>query len=200
MSMLIIMASFMAWTTGNILVADLEGPRAISYDLTLPLPYWMVYIKNVFSVGLKAALYSICSLVVGKVVLWSSFDLSHASAIKFLLIYLIATLFFGAFTVWASVFAGTTERYSNIELRFSGPLFFVCGFTAPWVILHSIALTISHIMLASPWIYAYEGTRAALLGQGTYLNYYVCVAMLNMFMVLFTLHDIYLFKKRLDCV
>lgn len=198
--MIIIMASFMSWSSGNALVSDLEGPRSITYDLTLPITYWLVYIKNILQISLKSMLYSLCSLLVGVILLYHSFDFSQFSVAKFILIYGIANLFFGAFTMWAVIYAHSTQRYTNIELRIAGPLFFVCGYTASWQVLYSVAPTIAHILLATPWIYAYEGTRAAILGQEGYLSYWICALMLLVFAAIFTSIGIYSFKKHLDCV
>lgn len=199
-SILIIMASFMTWGTGNTFVSDLEGARSISYDLTLPVPYWMVYMKNMLHFSTKSALYSLSSLLVGKIILFSSFNFSQTSISAFLLIYLAANLFFGAFTLWGAILAGTTQRYTNIELRIAGPLFFVCGFSSSWNVLHTVAPTLAKFMLATPWIYAYEGTRAAILGPSNYLPVTLCAGMLILFTILFTIHGMWLFKRKLDCV
>jgi len=45
-SMVVIMGAYNAWAGSIAIAADLAGPKTITYDLTLPLPYWMVWIKN----------------------------------------------------------------------------------------------------------------------------------------------------------
>lgn len=199
-SMLIIMASFSAWMASNMFAADLEGPRSISYELTLPLPYWLVCCKIILYFALKASIFSLMSLVIGKLILGSAFSFAHVSLLKFILIYTIINLFFGSFGLWGAVFAGSVQKHTRIELRFAGPLFFICGFSFPWSVLHTVAPLFSKLMLLTPWIYAYEGTRATILGQHDYLSYWVCVGMLCLFTLLFGAWGLWLFKKRLDCV
>ena len=76
-SMLIIMASFTAWSAANVLAADFETTRSINYDLTLPLPYWMIHGKIVLAFALKAALFNIISLIIGKIILWDAFSFAN---------------------------------------------------------------------------------------------------------------------------
>lgn len=199
-SMLIIMASFTAWSSANVLAADFESTRSIGYELTLPLPYWMVYGKIIIHFALKAALFNVISLAVGKIILLDAFSLGNFHVLKFLFIYLIASIFFGAFAIWAASLAGNVERFMNLELRLAGPLFFICGYSFSWQTLHTISPIMGKIMLLTPWIYAYEGTRVAILGQDQYLNYWLCIGMLIIFIVLFSAHGLWLFRKRLDCV
>src|SRR5476649_2758408 len=68
-SMLIIMASFTAWSAASVLAADFEATRSIGYELTLPLPYWMVYVKIVLHFALKAAFFNLITLLLGKIIL-----------------------------------------------------------------------------------------------------------------------------------
>ena len=199
-SMLIIMASFTAWSSGNVLAADFETTRSINYELTLPLPYWMVFSKIVLSFALKAALFNVMSLVIGKIILLDSFSFANFHFLKFLLVYGMACLFFGVFAVWAAAMAGKVEKFMNLELRVTGPLFFICGYSFSWYILNSISPTFAKLMLFTPWIYAYEGVRVAILGQPGYLAYWLCIGALLLFVALFCAHGLYLFKKRLDCI
>lgn len=199
-SMLIMMASFTAWSCANIFAADFESTRSIGYELTLPLPYWMVYGKIIIHFALKTALFSIVTLIIGKMILLDALSFMRMNLGKFLLIYLTASLFFGSFALWAASLAGNIERFMNLELRLAGPLFFICGYSFSWQTLHTISPIMGKIMLLTPWIYAYEGTRVAILGQDQYLNYWLCLAMLVVFITLFTAHGLCLFKKRLDCV
>ncbi len=199
-SMLIIIASFTAWMSATVLAADFETTRSIGYELSLPLPYWLVYTKIIVHFALKTGLFSLVALVVGKLILLDGFDLSRLNILKFIGVYALSCLFFGTFAVWAASSAGAVEKLTNLELRLVGPLFYVCGFSASWQTLHCIAPALGKAMLCTPWIYAYEGTRSAILGSAGNLNYWACCGMLLFFTLLFGLHGLWLFKKRLDCV
>lgn len=199
-SMLIIMASFTAWSAANIFAADFEGARSIGYELTLPLPYWMIYLKIIAQFAVKAAFFNLITIVIGKAILWNTFSFAYFSMSKFLVLYILANLFFGAFALWAACLAGNVKRFMHLELRIAGPLFFICGYSFPFKILYQISPLMGKLMLLTPWIYAYEGLRVAMFGQEGYLPFWICIGMLKVFTLIFTAHGLMLFKKRLDCV
>jgi len=170
-SMLIIMASFTAWFAANVFVADFESTRSIGYELTLPLPYWMIFIKIALQFAFKAAIFNLITLVIGKVILMDAFSFAHFNGLKFALIYLVSCFFFGTFALWAACLAGNVKRFMRLEQRIAGPLFFICGYSFPWKTLHAISPVAGKLMLITPWIYAYEGVRAAIFEQTESLNY-----------------------------
>src|SRR5579862_1703210 len=53
------------------LVSDIEGDRVISYQLTLPLPSWLILIKKITYYALNALSLSLCVMPIGKLVLWN---------------------------------------------------------------------------------------------------------------------------------
>jgi hypothetical protein len=199
-SMVVIMASFTAWSAANVLAADLESNRAIGYEITLPLPYWLVFGKTAVHFGVKAAIFNLIALLVGKLVLLDGFSFAQFSLGKFVFTYLLSCLFFGTFALWAALLAGNVSRFMHLELRIAGPLFFICGHSFSWYTLHTISPIMGKLMLLTPWIYAYEGLRSAILGPHEYLNYWICCSMLLFFTVLYGSWGLRLFKKQLDCV
>lgn len=199
-SMLIIMASFTAWSAANVIAADFESTRSIGYELTLPLPYWLVYTKIVLHFALKAAVFSLVALIIGKIILTDTFNLSNLNILKFFIIYSASCIFFGAFALWAASLAGSVSKFMRLELRIAGPLFFICGYSFPWAILNDMSPIMGKLMLFTPWIYAYEGVRATILGQTGYLNFWVCLGMLTLFTIIYGFWGLRLFKKRLDCI
>ncbi len=199
-SMIVMMGSFSAWAASTLIAADLAGPQTIAYELTLPLPYWMVWLKNSIYLSLKAAVFNILPLFLGKLILGSKLNLSNFSLLQFLIIYSVSALFFGAFALFSTVLTSTHEGHSRLELRLTGPMFFLNGFAASWAITYAISPALGIFMRCLPWIYAYEGCRAAVLGQEEYINIWVCVGMLSLFTILCTITSLRLFKKRMDCV
>jgi ABC-type multidrug transport system permease subunit len=199
-NMLTMMAFWTAWTSASVYAADFEATRSINYELTLPLPYWMVYIRIVLHFAIKGALFNLLSLLIGKVVLMNTFSFSNFSILKFVLAYGLASIFFGAFSLWAASFAGSIDKFMNMELRVVGPLLFICGYSFSWATLYSVSPVLAYLMLVSPFIYAYEGVREAILGQAGTLDYWHCIGMLVVATILFGAHGLWLFKRRLDCV
>lgn len=199
-SMVVVMGAYTAWAGSMALAADLAGERAISYELTLPLPYWMVWIKCGLALAVRAAAFNIMPLFIGKVLLGSRFDLSNFSLIQFLVMYTVSCLFFGMFALWSTVITNTAEAHSRLELRLIGPMFFLNGWTASWEAMYAVSAALGVFVRFLPWIYAYEGCRAAILGQTGYISLPVCVGMLIFFTVLITGVSVWLFKKRMDCL
>ena len=199
-SQLVIMGAYTAWVGSATIAADLAGEQAISYELTLPLPYWMVWLEKGLYLALKASIFNITSLGIGKLILGSAFSLEHFSLGKFLVIYILSSLFFGMFALWSTVITKSVEAHSRLDVRLVGPLFYVSGFSASWAIMYQASAWLGILTLCTPWVYAYEGMRVAVLGQSGYLPFWVCVGMLILFLIFFTALALRLFKKRLDCV
>src|SRR5581483_9408399 len=65
------------WLGAGPLVADLETDRAITYELTLPLPSWLVTVKTACGFALRGALVNLMTLPFGKLILGSKFDMSQ---------------------------------------------------------------------------------------------------------------------------
>lgn len=199
-SMLVMMGSYTAWMGSAVIAADLEGPQAISCELTLAIPYWMVWLKNGLYLAIKASAFNLSSLVIGKLILGNKFDLSHFSVFYFVLIYVCASLFFGMFAIWSTVITASVENHSRLDLRLIGPMFYLNGWTASWATMNDVSPFLGIFTLCTPWIYAYEGARAAVLGQEGYLSIWLCAGMLTLFAAVFYSWGVYLFKKRMDCV
>ena len=90
------------WRDGIELVSDIQGDRSVSYELTLPIPSWLIFVKYSVAYALDAFFLNILTLPLGKLILGDRFSLAHLHIPKFILIYLLMNLFFGAFTVFLS--------------------------------------------------------------------------------------------------
>jgi len=198
--MVVIMGAYTAWTGSMLIAADLSGPQTISYELSLPLPYWLIWIKNGLYLATKAATFNLTPLIIGKLILGNTFNLTNFSPPLFALMYVLGSLFFGMFALWSTVITNSHESHSRLELRLIGPMFFLNGWTTSWATMYVLSAPLGIFVRFLPWIYAYEGYRAAALGQMGYINIWLCTGMLALFTILITCHSIRLFKKRMDCV
>ena len=54
-SIIVTMGFYSAWTGSMLIAADLAGPQTVSYELTLPLPYWMVWLKKGLFLSIQSA-------------------------------------------------------------------------------------------------------------------------------------------------
>lgn len=76
------------------LLVDFEGERVISYHLTLPLPSWLIFMKKVLYFAISGFILSVCTIPMGKLVLWNQFNLAEISPLQLISILIIMSLFF----------------------------------------------------------------------------------------------------------
>jgi len=126
------------------------------------------------------------------------FDLAAFSFFKFLLIFLLASLFYGAYTIFIVTRVSEMTQIGNVWMRFVYPLWFLGGYQFSWKSLQSLAPTLAYVNLLNPMIYIMEGTRAAVLGQEGYLNFWLCAGMITLFYAISVIAGIVLLKRRLD--
>ncbi len=189
-----------AWRGAGPLIADLESDKSITYELTLPIPSWLVFVKVAFGFAIHAALLNLLTIPVGKLVLGSHFDLSNFSVIKFLLMYPIAILSFAFFSATIAFWVNNSHDFGRFWLRIGSQLFFFSGMQFSWAVLLKAWPTLAYIDLANPLLYTFEGFRTAVLGQEGNINFWICLSMLLLWILLFGILGTKLFKKKLDCV
>jgi ABC-2 type transport system permease protein len=199
-TMLFMAFSTATWRGATYLVQDIEGDRAVSYELTLPLPSWMVFVKFAFRYALNAIFVNIFTLPLGKILLWNQFDLSQFHVGKFILIYIAVTLFFGFFALWIASWVRGMVGFSRFWLRYGSQLLFFSGYQFPWEILNKALPAFSYVNLLNPFVYAFEGTRASVLGQEGNLPFWICFLVLVLYSALFGYCANRNFKQRLDCL
>jgi ABC-2 type transport system permease protein len=188
-----------AGTDGNDLIADLESNRAISYELSLPTTYWLVCLKIGLGYAIKSFMLNLFILPVAFIVL-PSLQFANFSVMKFTLIFASANILFGFWAVCVALWVKDSLGYGRFWIRWGWLLFVVGGYQFDWATMYRAMPRAALINLANPMVYAYEGMRAALMGGGHSINFWLCLAALWFFIVLFVFADIHLFKKRLDCV
>lgn len=182
------------------LAADLDGEKRISYELTLPLPYWLVYIKFALVYAIKSIIINIPILPVSIVLLWNQFDLTYFSILKFCLSYVMTNLFFSFFSLYTTVALTDVEKFARFWQRWGWQLLTIGGLTTSWHMMYQASPIAAMLNLLNPCVYTFESVRAAIFGQQGYLNFWLCIGILIMLCVFFAYRGIYVFKKRLDCI
>lgn len=182
------------------LVHDFEGDNITSYYATLPMPTYLVFIRQFIFYSFNAAAVSLLVLPVCKLVFWHKFDVSQFSFIKFGIIYILTNLFYGAFTLWLVSRTSNAEKIGNVWIRYVFPLWFLGGFQFSWYVLHKVVPMAAYINLLNPIVYVNEGSRAAIVGQEGYLSVWLCCGMLIIFIILGLTYSIKTLKKRLDLI
>lgn len=182
------------------LVVDFEGDRVIDYTLTLPIPSWLA----VFS---KAAFYFIvyfsltmAVLPVGKLCLFNQLDVTQIDFFKLILAVIFQSMFYACFVIWAASVIDNMSKLGTVWARFIFPMWFMGGFQFSWMSLYHVLPIVAWIDLINPMIYITESTRAALLGQADYLNFWLCLVAITFFSAICFLLGMWNLKKRLDFI
>jgi ABC-type polysaccharide/polyol phosphate export permease len=189
-------------TTENvaIIVSDLEGDKAISYYLTLPIPQWMVFAQMAVASAIQALSIAIVLLPVGLLVLGNIHALPHFCWWKFAIILVISNLFYGFFSLIIAAFTRNIHTMNNAWLRVVFPLWYLGGSNFPWIKMKTVFPGFAHFLLANPLTHILEGTRAATLEPSLSLPFWMCTSILIAFTFLIAYIGITQFMKRLDCL
>lgn len=182
------------------LVADLDSEKRISYELTLPLPYWLLYLKYATVYAIKTMITNALTLPLGIILLWNRFDLTYFSFEKWVGMYMLMAFLFSFFALFVAIKIHTLEAHSRFWLRWGWQLMGLGGMATSWLGMYQVNELAAYVNLLNPMVYPFEGIRTAVFGQAGYINYWVCIIMMLIFMFFFAYQGIRNFKRRLDCV
>ena len=184
----------------SLMIADMEGERTILYTLTLPIPSWLVFVYIGVSWALVSSIISLLMFPLGKLVLFSQFDLGKIDLLRLALIFVMGNLFFGFFALWLSSVLKKMGSLSHLFVRVVNPMYSFGGWLYSWQSVYSISPEIGYAHLVNPLLYVMEGMRAAALGQEGYLPFWFSFAALTAFTLIFAWDAIRRLQRRLDCV
>ncbi len=181
-------------------IIDIEGNKVILYQMTLPLPSSLVFLKNVlyyFSISMmtSAVTTPLALLLVSNKLDWQAF-----SAPKYVLIVIVGCLFFAVFSLFCSSIIGGVRTLSNLWMRLIFPLWFAGCFQFSWQTLNQVNPVFSYIVFLNPFMYVMECGRAAALGQDGSLPYWSCIGIISMFTVIMWIIGTKRLKQKLDCL
>lgn len=182
------------------LVGDLSGDKITYYYATLPLPSWLMLSRMILSNACLYTLLALSFLPFGKLLLWSTFDLSLVNWFHFALIMVVANLFYGAFTLFTTSFIGGFYQMGSVWSRFIFPLWFLGGFCFSWQSLYQTSQPLAYVSLLNPIIYISEGYRSALMGPEGWLNFWLCLGATALFGIAAGWIGIRRLKRRCDFI
>src|SRR5690348_9066554 len=110
------------------LVSDLSSEKKITYELLLPIPSWLVFVKLVTSFALQSIASSIIILPIAKLFLGNQLSLAHISPINLILMFFVNAFFIGAFCLALSSIIEHMGQMETAWVRFLFPLWFLGGF------------------------------------------------------------------------
>ena len=184
------------------LISDITGEKTIQYQLTLPIKQWLIFLKIGLANSYRSFVGSLFILPLGAFYIYMAkgLTLSAKGLGKYYLLLILANIFCGFFGLFITSFMSKVSDLRNIRMRIIFPMWFLAGFNNSWQLMHSVAPKMAYASLISPFVYIMEGARAALLGQGGFINYWICIIVIGVATVIIGVIGIKRLQKRLDCL
>jgi ABC-type polysaccharide/polyol phosphate export permease len=174
--------------------------RKITRFLILPVSSASVFTSIALSWAICSTLLVLTIFPLGKLLLWHRIDFTNVDFFKFGLIFIVANIFYGFFSLWIASLITNLRNSSWLWARLINPLFMFCGYYYSWKAAYDLSPFVGYAHFLNPLLYVLEGTKAAFLGQSGFLPFWICFFALWVFVFIFRYDAIRRFKKRLDCV
>lgn len=182
------------------MISDFENDQVIAYYMTLPIASWLVFMRAIVYYAISSAALGTLVLPVGNLFLRNPIALTEIHIIKFITIFLLMNMFYGAFTLFIASYVKNMLRVGSVWMRIVYPLWFLGGFQFSWYALHSVSKSLAYLDLINPITYIMEGLRAAVLGQEGYMSFWICILMLALCTIFCSYVGIVRLKRRLDFI
>ena len=176
------------------------GDRTIFHTLVMPIRSNMVFLYMGLSWAITSVLLSILLFPLGKLLVFTEWNLDTVSWWRLVILFISANLFFGYFALWLTSVIKSMTDLNSLWLRYIAPMWMFGGYVYSWQSAYALNHAVGYISLINPMIYVMEGMRAAALGQEGYLPFWVSVVMLWAFIGGCIWHGTRRLKKRLDCI
>lgn len=199
-SIVSIVGLFEVYNAATKTIMDIDGDRNISYYLTLPAGPAIALLSKACAYALISILLTVVLLPFGKIVLYSSFNMATISWFKFVIVGLLAHIFFAIFMVAMVAHVGTISKMRNIWMRFIWPLWFLGCYQFSWESIYLLSPTCAYLLLCNPITFVTEGARASLLGQSGFLPWGICCSALCGYIMVCWFYAFYKMKRLLDFV
>ncbi|KKP35830.1 MAG: hypothetical protein UR26_C0002G0130 [candidate division TM6 bacterium GW2011_GWF2_32_72] len=190
------------WNTSFELIDDLNGAKTMFYQFTLPLHYWMVFLKNIVFFAFKSFVFSMMTIPLCAALLWSQLNFSQLSILKFFFIFVLISFFLGSFYILLSSLAERVNTVRLVGIRVLFPLWMFGSIEFPLraVFESPDFKSWGYVVLLNPMTYAAEAIHSTVLGEAGFLKFWLCVSVVLILTIGFTVIGTWRFKKRLDLV
>ena len=184
----------------GIQLADMGGDRTIFHTLVMPIRSRMVFYYMGISWALTSILMSILLFPLGKLLVFTEWNLAGISWWRLPIMFVTANLFFGYFALWLTGILKNMTDLNQLWLRYIAPMWMFGGYVYSWQSAYDLSPIVGYISLINPMIYVMEGMRAATLGQAGYLPFWMSMLMLWIFITACSLHASRRLRQKLDCI
>lgn len=198
--MIVSSAFWDVWGLSVQYVSDITGERVVDYYITLPIPTWLYFGTQITFYTCRSLVPSLIIMLLSKLILFSTFDLSIVCWWQAAIIIMLSTIFCSTFSLFVTSLVRDMDSVDNISMRFLLPMWFFGGSQFSWAMLQATVPLFAYINLFNPLIYAMEGVHVAFLGQAGYLQFWLCCMMLIIFSIVCAYTGARRLIKRLDCI
>lgn len=191
-------ALFECFGNTSMMVADLDGDRVISYQLTLPLPGWLLLVQKGLGFAIHSAILTLFILPMGKLIMGKHLVLSAINPYKFVVAFVLLHLMCAFLCVIMIAYTSSMSRILHVWTRLLFPLWFFGGSQFNWYTLKEMSPALAYLNLANPITYASESIKGASLSGEAFLPFGFCIAMMTLFSIVFLYIGHRKMKRRLD--
>lgn len=181
-----------------LLVMNVENRSHLFYLFTLPVPVWIVFLQKIIFYTLNGLILSLLMIPLSKIILWDQMNLTTIAWGKLFLILVVTSFFFSCLLLLLFSRAQKTEQVEHLFMRMLFPLWFLGGFQFSWKTVYDLNPYVGYLGLISPYTYAHEAARVAVLGQQNFLSFWLCIIVLLIGSVVFGILGYFGVKRNLD--
>lgn len=186
-------------STVNMLL-DFSSEQTLSYYVTLPTTPQIVINSIISGFALQNIALSLWMIPLGKCIFYDQLSLPDIAWIKLLITVITAGCFFATLPPTLFSIIKSMQKMGNAWSRFIFPLWFLGGFQFSWHTLYGISKPAAYFVLCNPVTYIMEASRASILSQENFLNWYLCIAIICCFTFFTWTLSYYRMKRLLDFV
>ncbi|MBV8661407.1 MAG: ABC transporter permease [Candidatus Dependentiae bacterium] len=182
------------------LVEDITGNQAILYELSLPIPQWMIFLKFAITNMMQSFIISLTLLPFGLLVLMNPCPFPDFSFIKFITIFICSSIFYGSFGLIFTSVLKSMRQIDNVWLRIIFPMWYLGCWQFSWKTLYNVSPTLAYLDLLNPLTLIIEAGRSATTDNVGSLPFWPCCIVTLIYAAISCFVGIYWMKKRLDCL
>jgi len=189
---------FEIYTQTFLLTMEIEKRSHLFYLFTLPIPRSIVFLQKTIFYTLNGAIIGLTMIPLTKLILLDQINFANLAWFKLITTIFASSFLFSGFLLIMVSIVKTTRNVDHVFMRVLFPLWFLGGFQFSWGMLHKIHPTLSYVALLSPYTYAHEAARSAMLGPNGFLPFWICTLVLFLGGIFLGIIGYYRLKKYID--
>jgi len=176
---------------------DLQGPKYITYQMTILSPK-LVLLQRLLFGWLLAFTLTLPFYPVGKLLLRTHLNTAHTNWPAVFAMVLTSTLFCTSYHLLAAIYITRASSINTFWARINGPMLSLGGLFIPLFTMQQFSALFGTLIYLNPAIYITDGLRQAIIGGNQFLPLWLCMSVLTGCSVVCFVLSLMVFKKRLD--